>query len=353
MSGDDVQSAHKLIPRFQSDIPRRSHGSVVLGDDSVAGLLWLPQFENPVSNFELRAFDSSILTLPLPPHSDSDLLLHRRQPLAFTEFSRGLLRRTTVVVVGISGGGTQLVTQLAAAGVGRIIAIDNQRLDGENGLTTDAVSWLDLLLKRSKLRTARRNVWWINPSCKFECINSLVPEREALEALKRSDVIVGCVNNLAAKADILEIGGRYCIPYIDIGLTLRTADDASDPAPIIAIAGNVFVNVPGEACLWCSGYLTNKKLKADVGGSDRSYLKLKLGAASKRDVLVSPLNGVLANQAACEVLQLILGYAPVESVGVLKKYDGYSGTLTEWEVNRRPDCPHCQNVIASGDPVWS
>jgi len=255
--------------------------------------------------------------------------------------------------VGLSGGGTQLATQLAAAGVGDLIGIEYQRLDPGNRLSTDTVTWLDLAIRRTKLAAIKRRIWWTNRRCRFTSISSRVPEQQALEALKGADLIVGCVNNLAARADLLEIAGRYCIPYIDIGLTLRTADDVPDPAPIVAVAGHVFANAPGGPCFWCAGYLTKKRLESEAGGADRSYLRNRRGGAPARDALVSPFNGVLANQAACDVLQMVLGYTRSGAAVVYKMYDGFSGTMTDWEVTSRGDCPHCRSIVANGDPVWA
>ena len=66
-----------------------------------------------------------------------------------------------------------------------------------------------------------------------------------------------------------------------------------------------------------------------------------------------PFNGVLANQAACDVLQMVLGYAPSRAFVVYKMYDGFSGTITDWEVSSWEDCPHCSAVVANGDQVWA
>src|SRR5207302_2018460 len=42
LSDDDRKSAETLIPYFQSAVPQRYHGSLVLGEDSVAGMVWRP-----------------------------------------------------------------------------------------------------------------------------------------------------------------------------------------------------------------------------------------------------------------------------------------------------------------------
>lgn len=313
MSRDDLDSAHQVLPRFQADVPQRAHASVVLGHSSADGLVWLPERTEPIRDFEFRVLDEHMTTLPLPVRNAAEAQLQAKQPLADAGISRKLLRATRVSVVGLSGGGTQLATQLAALGFGELIAIEYQRLDLENRLSTDAWNWLDLAMRRKQLSTAKRRIWWINPRCRFTGVASRVPEQRAIDALKSSDIIVGCVNNLTARADILEIAGRYCIPYIDVGLTIRTADNEPEPAPIVAVSGHVFAYVPGGPCLWCCGYLTKGKIDAEIGGADRSYLWNRGKNRRGREALVSPFNGVLANQAACDVVQLVLGYASAGS----------------------------------------
>ena len=51
----------------------------------------------------------------------------------------------------------------------------------------------------------------------------------------------------------------------------------------------------------------------------------------------------------CDVLQMVLGYAPSKAFVVYKKYDGFSGTVTDWEVSHRDGCHHCGGTVASGD----
>src|SRR6266700_4543485 len=59
-----------------------------------------------------------------------------------------------------------------------------------------------------------------------------------------------------------------------------------------------------------------------------------------RDALVSPFNGVLANQAACEVLQSSVTPTLEQSL-CTRCTTAFSGTMTDWEVTIRADCPHC------------
>lgn len=349
MSHDDKQSANRIMARFQTAVPYRVHGSVVLGESTVDGLLWMPTSRVPQSQFSVRVLTSPMTNYPEPEGPDRDLFKNQR--ITLTKSGQQLLRNSRVAIVGISGGGTQVATQLAVAGVGELICVDAQTLEPENRTSTDVPSWLDLWLRRSKLSMMRRKIWWLNPRCSFRAIHGLVPEQRVIDALKRADIIVSCVNNLAARADLVEISGRYCIPLIDLGLTVRTDDHQPDPAPIRAIAGNIFVSMPGGPCPWCTGFITQAKLDKEAGGADRSYLR-NMHGSNGRNVLVAPFNGVLANQAACDVLQLMLGFGGEKETAAYKKYDGFSGTLIEWLIRKKPCCPHCSRIVAAGDPIW-
>ncbi len=282
LSGDDDSSARQLLPAFQVVIPGRPHGSVVLGESSAAGLMLLPNSSEPVSEIGLRFYGDRITTFPLPEAKAEDALLHRRQPLVAAAVSKSLLRDTRVAVVGLSGGGSQVATQLGVLGVGEIIGIDAQRVASDNLVATDGFSWADALLRRRKTAAVRSKLWWINRNVRFTVVNALVPEKPAIEALKRADVIIGCVNNLNARADLQEIAWRYCIPYIDIGLGLYPLDPDDELSEIAAASGNAYTAVPGGACLWCTGFLTDKKLEMEAGGANRSYLRTTLALQTRR-----------------------------------------------------------------------
>ena len=189
----------------------------------------------------------------------------------------------------------------------------------------------------------------MNPA--FETIGLEVPSEKAFLALRDVDIIGGCVNNLHARADILEFAGRYGIPYVDIGFNIGLDEENET---ISSMAGNVFTTVPGDACMWCSSFLTRAKLEKEAGGQDRSYFKNQ-GRRFRiaHDPVVLPFNGELASAAATEVLQLALGYRGRPSASSYKKYDGLTGEMHVWGLKKNLQCPHCVNVVHAGDPIWS
>ncbi len=151
----------------------------------------------------------------------------------------------------------------------------------------------------------------------------------------------------------MEICWRYCIPYVDIGFvaTVKRPWTQPGPPPLIGLSGNVFVGVPGGACMWCTDFLTQQKLDAETDGRGRSYLRDQVGKES--DAYVLSFNGSLASQAVSEVLQLLVGYAPSEAQRTYRRFDAMTGSMLECTVQRRAACNLCTSVLAAGDLAWS
>lgn len=350
LSSDDRESASTLLPKFQQIAPDRPHGSIVFGNRCAAGLIILPGDREMTEQFSVRCFSETIVTMP-EHGSPDELLLHRRQPLAANPAVTRRLADATVAVVGLSGGGSQVVPQLAAMGIGTIIGVDPQRVDASNAFATSRIGWLDVLLRRWKTDVARDRAWWANRRTRFVGVRASLPEQAAIDAVKAADIVVGCVNNMHARADLMDLCWRYCVPYADIGLrvTVTSPWDAHGPAPISGVFGNIFVAVPGGPCMWCTEFLTKSKLDAETGGMGRSYLR---DGSGEKNAWVLSFNGVLASQAAGEVLQLLVGYSPSGQDRTYRRFDGLAATMTECIVRRSARCEACAHVLAAGDPLW-
>jgi hypothetical protein len=344
LSDDDLNSARELLPRFQIAIPDRPHGSVVFAKASAAGLVMLPNSDEFSSALTVRYIQHGRLTTwPLPSVSDQEYAEFLLRPIADSRLMRQILKGSVVAVTGLSGGGSQAAMHLAAMGVGEIIAIDPQRADRSNMLATPHLGWIEAKLGIHKVSAARWRVWLTNRRTKFTGVRASVPEPAALEALKRADIIVGCVNNLHARADLNEIAWRYCIPLVDIGLRITT--NLSDR--LTGVSGQRSTVLPGRPCLWCMDFLTDEKLRGETGGRGRSYLQ----GPNDRDAFVSCFNGVLAGEAAAEVLRLLSGLGGDRDMRL--QYEGQEGFLGPMVVKPRKHCPLCKDTLAAGDPVWT
>src|SRR5262245_59032045 len=135
LSSDDVRSARALLPVFQNLVPDRPHASVVFGDEHAAGLVLMPGTERYNNAVKLRWVDKVITDLTVEdagvwPASEEGI--YHRQELVIGSRGQNRLSRAKVGVVGLGGGGSQVVQQLAHIGIGEIIGIDGDRVERSN-----------------------------------------------------------------------------------------------------------------------------------------------------------------------------------------------------------------------------
>jgi hypothetical protein len=349
MSSDDLASARELLPKFQLVVPSRPHGSVVMTESSAAGLILMPGQDVLADAPTVRTFRHHMVTWPVPDDPLREHLRFDRQPLARGSQVRKILAGCAIAVVGQSGGGTQVTQQLLQLGVGEVMGIDDDRVEEGNRVAGVGIGENDILKRRLKVETVRRNIARLFPSARYVPVRARLPERKALEAVKRADLIVGCVNNLHARADIQDVALRYLIPYADIGLTIAAQTHRAEEFALIqAISGSIFTFIPGGPCMWCTEFLTDQKLAEETRLRGRPYLE----TGDNTEALVVSFNGLLASQAVTEVLRLITGFGPQDEFSVYRKYDGFAGALVPCCVKKNESCTRCNRLLGLGDPVW-
>ncbi len=88
----------------------------------------------------------------------------------------------------------------------------------------------------------------------------------------------------------------------------------------------------------------------ETGGRPKSYFQ----GADKQAQVVS-MNGLLASQAATEVLALVTGFRDdhEDPEMAIRKFDGIEGTLVKWLVKKKATCDLCEGTLGAGDPVWT
>lgn len=359
LSSGDLANGSRLVSMFQARVPGRPHGSIVLGRGTAAGLIALPGREAELMHsLGVRWLGKATIDWPTPvgdPVFDREVF--DRQALVVGD--QRTLSRARVAVVGLCGGGSHVVQQLVHGGVGTIIGIDDDRCDPTNLHREIGMRPQDGREHAFKTTVMARVASDIGTGARFIGIEARVPAPSTVDALKAADLIIGCVDNLHARSDLMDIAWRYAIPYVDVGANIRTLKGTASE-PRVTIGGNVFVFIPGGFCAWCCGFISDDKLRLERGGrDDRSYFENKPGEAQ-----VVSFNAIVAGQAVSEVLQLLTAYRgssidPADlrtedgqQRGALK-YDGLRGTLQEWGGSRRSTCTFCNTVLGAGSLVWT
>ena len=227
------------------------------------------------------------------------------------EWSQHLLSKITVGVIGLGGGGSHIVQQLAHLGVQNYFIFDDDIIEDSNlnrlvsGTVKDAESELQ------KPEVAYRLIKGLQPNANVKIVDNVWQEQTAL--FQVCDVIFGAVDSFAGRRDIELECRRYLIPYIDIGMDVRII--APNPPRLY---GQIILSMPGKPCMHCIGYLTEELLAKEAE---------KYGDAGKKPQVIWS-NGVVASNAVGIFVDLITGWSKRKDCIYYQEYDGNNVSLT-------------------------
>jgi len=218
------------------------------------------------------------------------------------------LSEASVAVVGVGGLGSPVCQYLAAAGVGKLILIDDQKAEPSN-LNRQVIHFEeDALLPRYKVESARIKIEALNSEIEVEALPMRLEEGTSF-VLENADLAVDCLDNPK---------GRYLLNRICLERKIPLVHGAVE-----GFSGHVMSLVPGGPCLRCAfPSLPNRWSGVPV-----------LGAAA----------GVIGSLQAAEAVKIITG------LGEAPKGRALFLDLKSWQVDevvfvRDPSCPDCGSL---------
>jgi hypothetical protein len=251
--------------------------------------------------------------------------------------SKEIIKHCRVCIIGLGGGGSHLVQQLAHIGIGEFLIFDADHVEDSNLNRLVGATQADVAAKTPKTVVATRLIQGINP-------NALIIARpqkwqESAAMLRDADVVFGCVDSFSERHQIEGTARRYLIPYIDIGM------DVHDLGSQFAISGQVILSMPGELCMKCMGFLRDDLLAREAAN---------YGAAGSKPQVIWP-NGVLASFAVGIFVQLMTPWHKDHRRVWYLEYDGNSQTVAT--SNRLAHlsgvvCNHFSALEDLGEPFW-
>lgn len=251
--------------------------------------------------------------------------------------SENIIASAKIGIIGLCGGGSHIAQQAAHIGFRNILACDFDHVEDHNLTRMIGSTPQDAAQAEKKTAVIERLVKSIMPTSPIKVIDQPWQEREL--DFRDRDVIVGCVDSLAVRADIERFCRRYLISYIDVGMDVYEVTDG------FAIAGQVITSLPHGPCMRCLGYLTDERLAEE---------QARYGAAGDRPQVVWP-NGVLASIAIGQLMALLTPWNSRVKPQFMIEYDGNAplaepsrrlGFITE------TSCAHFDAAGAIGDPFF-
>lgn len=215
-----------------------------------------------------------------------------------------------VGIVGLGGGGSHIVQQLAHLGFQRYVLYDPDRVEDSNLNRMVNGTVRDAERAAPKISVAKRVIKRLQPDASIQAFQGRWEDRPL--PLRACDIIFGCVDTMAGRRDLEACARRYLIPYVDIGLDVHKVGD--EPP---RMAGQVVVSMPGGPCLTCLGFLTEELLAKEAA---------RYGAAGPRPQVVWA-NGILASSAVGIAVDLLTDWTQALREPIYLSYDGNKGTL--------------------------
>lgn len=246
------------------------------------------------------------------------------------------LKRAKVGIAGLGGGGSHVVQQLAHLGVGNYVLVDPDTIDETNLNRLVGGTLADVTCGTPKVNIAERMIRAVVTDANIG--THLAQWQEVSAELQTCDVLIGCLDAVAAKDQLDKFCQRFLIPYIDIGMDVHKVGTG------FLISGQVVLITPGSPCLRCMGLVTEEALAHEA----RNY-----ASAGGNPQVVWP-NGLLASAAVGLFTQLICPWHGGARPYAFLEYDGNKATLVESGsfgfVANRP-CPH-YHPDEAGDPLF-
>ncbi len=238
--------------------------------------------------------------------SSDEKLRYDRQMIinGFGEAGQEKLKRARVVIAGSGGLGSPVAIYLAAAGIGGLRIIDQDKVELSN-LNRQILHW-DKDIGQKKAESAAEKLSKINGNVNIEPINDTINETNVAKLTRDCDVIVDAMDNLPTRFLLNQIALEYRIPFVH--------------GAVYGLEGRVMTIIPGKtACLGCMYRGAPPKVKFPVLGT-------------------TP--GIIGMIQVTEVIKLITGIGELLTNRLLI-YDGLNMKFYEIQIKRNPECKYC------------
>jgi len=235
---------------------------------------------------------------------------YSRQILLFGEKPQIKLKKSTVAVVGVGGLGSFNSLYLAAAGVGRIVLVDKEKVELSN-LNRQVLYWTRDI-GEVKVEKAAEKLRELNPEIEVEPMAVEVNEETIREVVKRADIVLDGLDNWKTRLIVNKVCVEENKPFIHAGVK--------------GLSGQILVVIPHKTpCLQC---ILPPKIREE-----------------KTPPVIATTVGLIAALQAQEAIKILTGLGePLKNKILL--FNGYTNTFTTVEVNRRKDCQVCGKTIS-------
>jgi len=261
---------------------------------------------------------------------------YSRQEAFFGREGQNKLEKVRIAIVGLGGIGSHVAQQLAYLGVRKFVLIDHDRVEGSNLNRLVGASEKDL--GEYKIDVTKRLIGSVQIKSDIKRIAGGLFTRAALDEIKNSDFVFGCVDEDGVRVAMLEACCAFQKPYIDL------ASDAPDES---AFGGRMIFTGIGKGCPKCREELDDDEIDWYFSSPEQRKEKGHIYGIRKRALgdtgpSVIFLNGVMASVGVQEFATYI-NPALRQPIPFLV-YRGNMGILTKPTDSPNPNCYFCNTL---------
>ncbi len=244
---------------------------------------------------------------------DDQLLLRYSRQILLPEIDidgQSRLAESSVLLIGLGGLGSPIAMYLAAAGIGRLILVDHDRVELSNLQRQIVHASADL--ERPKVESARDRLLALNPNTDIVTVAERLDDAGFARYVPSVDAVIDATDNFATRFAI----NRHCVrhrkPLIS-GAAIRFEGQVT-----VFHAGDA--NSPCYRCLY-----TNETQVAE---------------SCSQTGVVAPLLGIIGSVQAMETIKVLLGIGS-DLHGRLLLLDALAMEWQSMRFNKNPNCPEC------------
>jgi hypothetical protein len=306
----DMEHLPPIIESCNRIIQNQVHGLLLLSQTTLNAIVWLPGESSPKQVDQISIIGSSFgFSFPKNPLNELKLNRYNRQSF-LGKYAESIFSRVKIGVVGLGGGGSHIVQQLAHLGIKNYALFDYDIVDESNLNRLVGATLSDFEDKIPKFNVACRTIRSLHRDANIA--GGILKWELDADNIDSCDIVIGCLDTLACRRDLEAECRKYLIPYIDLGMGI---DRPEDHAPFIY--GQVHLSVPDTSCLVCRDFLN----ETDLGHEAEKYGEL----GGRPQVVWS--NGILASIAIGILTDLLMNWTLNSKCNLHLTYEGNFNTI--------------------------
>ncbi|KJF99498.1 molybdopterin-synthase adenylyltransferase MoeB [Photobacterium leiognathi] len=245
--------------------------------------------------------------------TDDEMLRYNRQIILrqFDFDGQEALKASSMLVLGAGGLGCASTQYLAAAGVGKLTLIDDDKVEVSN--LQRQVLHHDATVGMLKVDSAKAALCRINPYISVDTIAKRLSDEELLPLIENHNIVLDCSDNVDTRNQLNRLCFKTKTPLIS-GAAIRMEGQIS-----------VYAYQDNEPCYQCLSALFGQQTLSCVEAG-----------------IMSPVVGIVGAVQAMEAIKVVANMG-TPLTGKLLMLDALSMSWREMKLMKQPSCSVCAN----------